>query len=334
MKSKNIIVGVGILLILIFVSIAGWIMGSKPDTILQGQLEAKQVKVSSKIPGRINSILVKAGAKVKKGDILIQIDTPELDAKKNQAEAARNAAKSQSLKAQNGARQEQIEGAFRMWKKSEVGVDVMKKTMKRVQKLHDEGVIPEQKLDETMAKYNAAVETEKAAKSQYDMANKGARYEDKLGANALVDQASGVIEELDSYLSEAQVKAPIDGEISSIISQEGELINTGFPIITIVDLSDIWVTFNVREDFLSKFKMGQVFQVSVPALDGEMIEVKVNFINPLGDYASWKATKTSGDFDLRTFEVQASPTNPVDGLRAGMSALVNIDQMNLDQANL
>lgn len=329
MKSKNIIVGVGILLILIFVSVAGWIMGSKPDTILQGQLEAKQVKVSSKIPGRINSILVKPGNKVKKNDILIQIDTPELDAKKNQAEAARNAAKSQSLKAQNGARQEQIEGAFRLWKKSEVGVDVMEKTMKRVKKLHEEGVIPEQKLDETMAKYNAAVETEKAAKSQYDMAKKGARYEDKLGANALVDQASGVIEELDSYLSEAQVKAPIDGEISSIISQEGELINTGFPIITIVDLTDIWVTFNVREDFLSKFKMGEVFKVSVPALDGEMIEVKVNFINPLGDYASWKATKTSGDFDLRTFEVQAAPTKPVDGLRAGMSALVNLDQMNL-----
>lgn len=329
MKSRNIIIGIGILLALIFVSVVGWIISNESDIILQGQVEAKQIKVSSKIPGRISHILVKPGSKVLKNDILIQIETPELDAKKSQAEAAKNAAKSQSLKAENGAREEQIEGAFRLWKKAEVGVNVMEKTMNRVKRLYDEGVIPEQKLDETMAQYNAAIETEKAAKSQYDMANKGARFEDKLGASALVDQALGVIQELDSYLSEADVKAPIDGEISSIISQEGELINTGFPVITIVDLTDIWLTFNVREDFLSKFKMDQIFQVSVPALGGENIEVKVNFINPLGEYANWKATKTSGDFDLRTFEVQASPTKPVDGLRAGMSVLVNLNQMNL-----
>jgi len=328
MKSKNIIIGIAILLLLVLVIVSGWIMSNPPDTILQGEAEAKQIKVASKIPGRIEHILVKEGMQVEKGDTLIEIATPELDAKKFQAESARHAAQSQSLKAQNGARQEQIEGAFRMWKKSQVGVDVMEKTYKRVKNLFDEGVIPAQKLDEVAAQYNAALETEKAAKSQYDMAQNGARYEDKMGAEALVDQASGVIQELDSYLSEAFVKAPARGEVASIISQEGELVNTGFPIVSLVDLSDIWLTFNIREDLLSKFRMGKEMTVSIPALGNEEVKVKVTFINPLGDFATWKATKTSGDFDMKTFEVKATPVDTVEGLRPGMTALINWD--NLD----
>jgi len=328
MKSKNIIIGIAILLLLVLVIVSGWIMSNPPDTILQGEAEAKQIKVASKIPGRIEHILVKEGMQVEKGDTLIEIATPELDAKKFQAESARHAAQSQSLKAQNGARQEQIEGAFRMWKKSQVGVDVMEKTYKRVKNLFDEGVIPAQKLDEVTAQYNAALETEKAAKSQYDMAQNGARYEDKMGAEALVDQASGVIQELDSYLSEAFVKAPARGEVASIISQEGELVNTGFPIVSLVDLSDIWLTFNIREDLLSKFRMGKEMTVSIPALGNEEVKVKVTFINPLGDFATWKATKTSGDFDMKTFEVKATPVDAVEGLRPGMTALINWDKLD------
>jgi len=327
MKSRNIIIGIALILLLVFVIIAGWIMATPPKTILQGEAEAKHVKVASKIPGRIDQILVRQGAKVKRGDTLLLIGTPELDAKKIQAQSARNAAKSQSLKAQNGAREEQIEGAYRMWKKSEVGVDVMEKTYKRVKNLFDEGVIPAQKLDEVTAQYHAAIETEKAAKSQYDMAQKGARYEDQMGADALVDQASGVIMELDSYLSEAQVKAPIDGEIASIISQEGELVNTGFPIFTIVDLTDVWVVFNVRETLLSKFKMDKVIKVDIPALALENMEVRISYLNPLGDFATWKATKTTGEFDMKTFEVHAIPVKPVADLRPGMTILLDWDEI-------
>ncbi len=327
MKSRNIIIGIALILLLVFVIIAGWIMATPLQTVLQGEVEAKHVKVASKIPGRIDRIVVRQGTKVKRGDTLLYIGTPELDAKKIQAQSARNAAESQSLKAQNGAREEQIEGAYRMWKKSEVGVDVMEKTYNRVKNLYDEGVIPEQKLDEVTAQYHAAIETEKAAKSQYDMAKKGARYEDQMGADALVDQASGVIMELDSYLSEAQVKAPIDGEIASIISQEGELVNTGFPIFTIVDLSDIWVVFNVRENLLSKFKMDNVLKVDIPALGLENVEVRISYLNPLGDFATWKATKTAGEFDMKTFEVHAIPVKPVADLRPGMTILLNWDEI-------
>ena len=323
MKSKNIIIGTGIVLILVLVIISGWIMANPPDLILQGQIEAKTSKVASKIPGRIEKILVSPGQSVKEGDTLVLIGTPELDAKKVQAESARNAAESQSIKAENGAREEQIRGAYDMWQKSKAGVEVYQKTYTRVKKLYEEGVVPEQKLDEVTAQYKAAKATERAAKSQYDMARNGAREEDKMGANALVDQASGVIQELDSYLSEANVRAHIDGEVASIISEEGGLVNTGFPIITLVDLKDTWVTFNIREDLLSKFKMGKVVEVTIPALDNEIVKVKINFISPLGDFATWKATKTSGDFDMKTFEVKAKPIDDVDGLRPGMTALIN-----------
>ena len=327
MKSRNIIIGVAVILLLIFVIISGWIMATPPETVLQGEAEAKHIKVASKIPGRIERIVVRQGEKVKRGDTLLIIGTPELDAKKIQAQSARHAAESQSLKAQNGAREEQIEGAYRLWKKSEVGVDVMEKTFNRVKNLYDEGVVPAQKLDEITAKYHAAIETEKAAKSQYDMAKKGARYEDQMGADALVDQASGVIMELDSYLSEAQVKAPIDGEIASIISQEGELVNTGFPIMTIVDLSDIWVVFNIRETLLSKFKMGKIINIDIPALAVTNAKVRISYLNPLGDFATWKATKTIGGFDMKTFEVHAVPVEPIEDLRPGMTVLVNWDDI-------
>ena len=323
MKSKNIIIGIAALIVLLIVIIAGWLMANPPDVILQGQAEAKTIKVASKISGRIDEILVAPGAQVKKGDTLIKIGTPELDAKLVQAQSARNAAESQSIKAKNGAREEQIRGAYDMWQKAKAGVEVYSKTYNRVKKLYDEGVVPAQKLDEVTAQYKAAKATERAAKSQYDMARNGARDEDKMGADALVDQASGVIQELGSYLSEANVKSPIDGEIASIISQEGELINTGFPIVTVVDLNNVWFTFNVREDFLTKIKMNKELTVYIPALNNKEVKVKVNFINPLGDFATWKATKTTGDFDMKTFEVKLVPSETVEDLRPGMTVLLN-----------
>jgi len=323
MKSRNIIIGIGTILVIAMIGVTAWIMSNPPDILLQGMVEAKHIKVASKIPGRINRILVEVGQKVEEGDTLIEIGTPELDAKKVQAESVHNAAESQSEKAQNGAREEQIQGAYNLWQKARAGLEVYKKTYVRVKKLHEEGVVPTQKLDEVTAKYHAAQQDEQAAKAMYHMAKKGARVEDKKGAAALVDQASGVLQELDSYLSEAQVKAPISGEVASLISQEGEIVNSGFPIATIVDLNDVWFTFNIREDYLSKVTMDKLMTVTVPALDNREIEVIINYINPLGDFATWKATKTTGDFDMRTFEVKAKPIVKVEGLRPGMTALIN-----------
>ncbi len=329
MKSKNIIIGTAAIFVLALIIIAGWIMANPPDVILQGQIEAKHIKVSSKIPGRIQNIYIEVGSQVKKGDTLIKLGTPELNAKLIQAQSARNAAKSQSKKAQKGARKEQIQGAYNLWQKAKAGREVYEKTFNRIKNLHADGVVPTQKLDEVTAKYKASVQDEEAAKSMYEMAKKGAREEDKEGAAALVDQASGVIQELDSYLSEANVKTPIAGEVASIISQEGELVNTGFPIVTVVNLKDTWFTFNIREDYLSKLKMEHEITVYIPALNNQEIKAKINFISPLGDFATWKATKTTGDFDMKTFEIRAKPINEVEGLRPGMTVLINWTKLSL-----
>lgn len=328
MKSRNIIITVASILILTLVIVSGWIMSNPPDVILQGQIEAKHIKISSKIPGRIQYVYVEIGSQVSKGDTLLKLGTPELDAKKYQAESAKKAAKSQSDKAEKGARKEQIQGAYNLWQKAKAAKEVYSKTFNRVQNLYNDGVVAAQKLDEVTAKYKAASQDEEAAKAMYEMAKKGARIEDKEGAIALVEQVDGVLQELESYLSEANVKSPIQGEVASIISEEGELVNTGFPIITIVDLKDVWFTFNIREDYLNSMRMGNEITVSIPALDNKEITAKINYISPLGDFATWKATKTSGDFDMKTFEIRAVPTTVVEGLRPGMTALINWSKMS------
>ncbi len=323
MKSRNIIIGIASVLILIMIAVTTWIMSNPPDLILQGMVEAKHIKVASKIPGRIDKILIEVGDKVNQGDTMIIISTPELDAKLVQALSVHEAAESQSDKAINGAREEQIQGANSMLRKAKAGVEIYSKTFVRVKKLHEEGVVSSQQLDEASAKLKAAQETEAAALSQYNMALNGARIEDKKGAAALVDQASGVLQELGSYLSEAQVKAPISGEVASLISQEGEIVNSGYPIATIVDLNDVWFIFNIREDYLTKIGMDELISISVPAIGEQTFEAKITYINPLGDFATWKATKTTGEFDMKTFEVRAKPTEVIKGLRPGMSALIN-----------
>jgi HlyD family secretion protein len=203
--------------------------------------------------------------------------------------------------------------------------DFAKKTFQRVDNLFKSGVVAEQQKDEAETRMKAAAETEKAARSLYDKAKKGARYEDKASAGALVMQADGVLTEVNSYLSETRIFAPVRGEIANIIAERGELVPAGYPVITIVDLQDVWVTFNLREDLLSSVKKGSTFNARFPALGMKEVLLKVNYINTLGEFATWNATKTSGDFDMKTFEVHAAPIEKTEGLRPGMSALVNWD---------
>ena len=208
-----------------------------------------------------------------------------------------------------------------MYQKALAGVDIAQKSYGRVQRLYDKGVVSAQKRDEAEAQYKGAVATANAAKSQYDMAMNGAEAEDKDAARALVDRANGAVNEVESYLQEVTLVSPIDGEVSEIYPKRGELVGTGAPIMSIVDLNDIWFTFNVREDLLGDLKMDKVFKVKVPALNNQIITVKVNYIKALASYATWKATKTTGQFDLKTFEVRARPTTHIEDLRPGMTAI-------------
>lgn len=324
MKNKNTIAGI---LIVIFTAVIIYavIIILKPNKVeLQGIAESSQIKVASKLIGRVDSLAIKKGDDVKKGDLLFVINSPEINAKMNQAMAVREAAGAKMMKAENGARQEDIKAVYNTYLKAKASADFTKKTFERVNNLYKEGVVPEQKKDEIETKMIAAIKTEEAAKSIWQKAVKGARDEDKNAAGALVKRADAVIEEVEIYKDEITIKSPINGEVSNIIAEEGELVPNGYPVVTIVDLNDIWFSFNIKETYLDKFKKGTEFSAEVPGIGNKKIKLKVSYINPLGDFATWKATKTSGDFDIRTFEIHARPVDKVEGLRPGMSALTTI----------
>jgi HlyD family secretion protein len=322
-RTKNYIVTGAIIVFTLFAAYTIWLISKPIPLEVQGEVEATHVKVASKIVGRIDSLPIHKGQEVQAGEVLFRIESPELNAKLEQAQAVQKAAQAQKDKAYKGARVEDIQAAYNNWKKAEAASNLAQKTFKRIGNLFNDGVIAEQKRDEAETQMLAAVETEKAAKALYEKAVNGAQQEDKNAAGALVDQAKGVIAEVTSYLNETFIKAPISGEIANIISERGELVPAGYPVVTIVDLNDVWVTFNLREDLLADIQKGAKFQAKVPALGNKEITLEVTYINALGDYATWNATKTSGDFDLKTFEVQARPVEKNIGLRPGMSVLVD-----------
>jgi len=316
-----------LLLVIAVVSFIGWMVVKPEPIILQGQAEATEVRVSGKVPGRIDKFMVSEGMTVNKGDTLVLISAPELNAKLLQATSAEDAANAQNQKANKGARAEQIAGAYELWQKAEVGVKLASITYNRVQNMFNESVIPEQKRDEAEANYQAAVATSKAAKSQYDMAVNGAEKEDKLAALALVNRAKGAVSEVASYISETMLVSPIKGEVSDIFPKQGELVGSGAPIMNIVDLSDIWIVFNIREDLLANIKTGKEFEAAIPALGATNVRLKVSYIKAMASYATFKATKNNGGFDVKTFEVRAKPMKAIEGLRPGMSLMVNYEKL-------
>lgn len=308
--------------VITLVAVVGFFLLRKGPEVIQGQAEVTEYRVSSKVPGRILEFRVKEGERVEAGDTLAILEAPEVAAKMEQAQAAEAAAQAQSEKAIKGARYEQIQAAYEMWQKSKAGVELAEKSYKRVKNLVDQGVMPAQKLDEITAQRDAAIATEKAAKAQYTMAKNGAEREDKIAAVALVNRAKGAVAEVQSYIQETYLIAQTAGEVSEIFPKAGELVGTGAPIMNIAVMDDKWVTFNVREDLLKNLTMGTEFTAFVPALDNKVIRLKVNYMKDLGTYAAWKATKTTGQFDLKTFEVRALPLEKVEGLRPGMSVII------------
>lgn len=327
-KTKQTLIAGAIFILILFLGYAIWIVARPVPHEIQGEVEATQVKVASKLVGRIDSLMVHKGDEVSSGALLFTISSPELDARYLQASAVRKAAGFQKEKAENGAQQEDIQAAFNTWQTALAAAEFAKKSFQRVDNLFKSGVTAEQQKDEAETRMKAAVETEKAARSLYEKAKKGARYEDKGSAGALVMQADGVLTEVNSYLSETRIFAPLTGEIANIMAERGELVPAGYPVVTIVDLNDVWVTFNLREDLMAHIQKGSTFKARFPALGMKEVLLKVNYINALGEFATWNATKTSGDFDMKTFEIHAIPVEKPEGLRPGMSALVNWDGVN------
>ena len=321
-QHNNILLAIaGFAAVVVIVALIGFFALGRDPELIQGQVEVSEYRVSSKVPGRILELRVKEGDYVKAGDTLAILDAPDVRAKMAQAQGAEGAAAAMEMMAQNGARQEQIQGAFQLWQQAQAGLEIAKKSYERIQRLFDEGVVSAQKRDEVYASYKAMEAQEKAAKSQYDMAVNGARREDKLAAQAQVSRARGAVQEVNSYIHETVQIAQMDGEVSSIYPKVGELVGTGSPIMTISMMDDLWGTFNVREDQLNGMAVGSTITAFVPVFDKE-IQMKVYFLKDQGSYAVWKATKANGQYDLKTFEVKARPVEKFDGLRPGMSLII------------
>ena len=325
-KNKNftIILAAALTLvgIIVITIVVGLSLPKHPD-IIQGQAETTDYRLSSKVPARVCEIRVQEGDHVRRGDTLVILEAPDIRAKLSQAEAAYAAAQAQEQKAQNGTRQEQVQQAYEMWQKARAAMEVAEKTYHRINRLFENGVMAEQKRDEAQAQYEAMVATERAARSQYDMAVNGTRIEDKAAAGAQVRRAQGAVSEVNSYMDETVLLATADGIVTEIFPEPGELVGTGAPIMNVSCTDDVWFTFNIREDLLPGLTVGTETEVYLPAFD-KRIPVRITKMKDVGTFAVWKATKALDGFDLKTFEVKARPLN-MEGLvnvRGGMSVIM------------
>jgi HlyD family secretion protein len=326
MIGKVVVVLALIVLVIMGISQLQQFATEPREQFLQGQMEARRVLVAGKVPGRIEKLLVHEGDVVTKDSLVAVISSPEIEAKKIQAQGALGAAKAQASKARNGARSEDITALKAMADRAQEAATLAKNTYNRVQKLYNEGVLPLQKRDEAETQMKASQSAADAARAQYNQAVAGARSEDKAAANALVLQAKGANAEVDAYLEETKIRTPISGEVSLKLAEEGEVVGSGMPIIAVTDLNDSWAVFHLREDYLKNVFKGKKFYLQVPALD-KTVEMVVSYIASVGDYATWRSSKESGGFDLKTFEVRMRPTHKVENLRPGMSVLFPVDDI-------
>ena len=326
-KERSLVVGlIALIVIIVVLALIGLFLLKPEPQIIQGQAEATQVRVSGKLPGRVVEFMVEEGQHVLAGDTLVHIHSSLVEAKLSQAEAMETVAKAQNKKVDSGTRVELLNSAYDMWQQAQAGLTIAKKTYERMQSLYKKGVVSEQKRDEAEAAYKAMVATESAAKSQYEMAKAGAQAEAKAAAAALVAAAQGSVAEVESILSDSYLTAPTDGEIFDIFPNVGELVSLGAPIMNVLKLDDMWVSFNVREDLLENLTMGAEVQAIIPALENKEVTLKVFYIRDMGSYAVWRATKVTGQYDAKTFQVKARPVEPVDNLRPGMSVLLKRDK--------
>ena len=324
MKISRFSIGVTVAVLLLIVVLAfGLRLAFRPQPVfLEGQVEATEIDVAAKVPGRIESVAVKLGQAVARGDLLFTLESPELRAKLAQAEGARDAAGAMRRKADTGARAEEIRAAEQQWIRAKAAADLADVTLERVERLNRDGVVPRQRRDEAEAQAKASRAAEASAKAVFDMAAAGARVEDRDAAAGVAAQAGGAVTEAQAYLAETQIMASHAGEVGSLLIDPGELAPAGFPVITLVDLNDVWVVIQIREDLLAGIGMGTELMGRVPALGNREVKFKVDYLAALGAFATWRATSASAGFDLKTFEIRARPVAAIAGLRPGMSVVV------------
>lgn len=310
-----------IVIVAAFIATGLMLSRQSEPTQIQGMVDADEIIVSAKVAGRVERLYVREGDTVKQGQPMFTLTGPEIAAKRAQAEAVIAAASAQSLKARNGARREEIEAARANAGRADAGAALAKVSYERTQNLFKEGVLPAQRRDEALANFKSAGEAAAAAHAQYDQALAGARSEDVAAVNAQVRQAQAALAEVAAAEAETRISSPLDAVVTRKMVQVGELVSAGYPVFALTDMDHAWVALNLREDQLLGLKPGTVITGTVPALGDRKIDFRVYFVNPAGDYATWRATRQSSGYDIKSFEVRARPVVATPDLRPGMSVL-------------
>lgn len=321
-ENRVLISALGLVVIIVAaLAIIGFLFLNKPPQIIEGQAEATSVRVSGKLPGRVMDFYVQEGDMVKAGDTLVHIHSSIVEAKLQQARSMEEVAQAANRKVDAGTRSQIIQSAYDMWQQAISAVTITKKTYDRIEALYKEGVMSEQKRDEAKAAYDAATSAASAAKSQYEMAKQGAQSEDKQAASAMVSAAGAGVNEVEALLEDQYLTAPCDGQVDVIFPHVGELVALGAPIMNVLKIQDKWVTFNLREEYLEDMTLGKEITVMIPALKKKEAKVKIYYVRDRGSYATWHATKTTGDWDSKTFEIKARPVEDIPDLRPGMTVI-------------
>ena len=326
MKENNKTLIAGLLAVIsavAIVALVGLFAIHPQKEMLLGEADATEYRVSNMVPGHIDQLFVSEGDIVRAGDTLAHIGSRQVNAKMIQAKAARSAASAQSRKAKGGARDQQVQMAYQVWQKAQAAESVYKKSYDRVKGLYEKGVVSAQQFDEVDAKYKAAQADCAAAEQQYLMAKEGAQSEDIAAASALVNQAGGAVAEVQSYLDDSYIIAPCDGEVVEVYAKLGDLVGTGAPVMSILDMSENWFNFSIREDLLKDIKTGQSVKVRIPALGDKTYPCTVRNVKVMASYATWRATKTLGQYDVKSFDVKVVPQEDIEGLRPGMTAILS-----------
>lgn len=321
--NKSLLAGLAVVIVTVGVVMLVGLLAIHPEKeIISGEVDAAEYRVSNMVPGHVDTIFVGEGDRVRRGDTLAHIASRQVDAKMLQAEAARDAASAQSRKARGGARSQQVEMARQVWQKAQAAEEVYRKSYERIKGLKEKGVVSAQQYDEIEAKYKVAQADCAAAEQQYLMAKEGAQREDIDAAAALVGRAGGAVAEVQSYLDDSYLIAPCDGEVVEVFAKVGDLIGTGSPVISVLDLDDSWMYFAVREDHLAGMNSGATVQVQIPALGEQTYPCTVRRVQAMASYATWRSTKIGGQHDVKSFDVKVVPQVRIDGLKPGMTAIL------------
>ncbi len=321
--NKSLLAGLATVMATVGVVMLVGLLAIRPQKeIIGGEVDAAEYRVSNMVPGHIDSLYVREGDRVRRGDTLAHVASRQIDAKMQQATAVRSAASAQSRKAQGGTREQQVQMAYQVWQKAKAAVDVYRKSYDRVKGLYEKGVVSAQKYDEVEAQYKVAQADCAAAEQQYLMAKEGAQKEDIAAAAALVNQAGGAVAEVQSYLDDSYLIAPCDGKVEEIFVRVGDLIGTGSPVVSVLDMDDVWIYFAVREDRLGGLDGGDTVEVSIPALGKQHYRCTVRRVHAMDSYATWRSTKIGGQHDVKSFDVKVVPCKPIEGLLPGMTAVL------------